>query len=97
MVWLHSQGLKPKFQLIPDNLTGRNYTVGYFLDLFDERKRMLLEKPKMATEFKQEMRRFLSLAQINQTLEQENLWAFVIYLIEDFGSQLRRNIGQQER
>jgi predicted nucleotidyltransferase component of viral defense system len=93
MVWLHGQGSKPNFELIPNKLLDRNYTIDYFLNLFDERKKLLTENGKMASEFKQEMRRFLSVEQINKTLEQENLWTFVAYLIEDLGNQIHKSIG----
>ncbi len=88
-VWLHGQGLKPRLELTPDKLKDQNYTMDYFLNLFDERKKLLTSKGEMAAEFKQEMRRFLSGEQINKTLEQENLWAFVTYLIEDLSNQVK--------
>ncbi len=94
IVWLHGQGLKPKFELIPDKLQDRNLTIDYFLSSFDERKMLLITKHEMATEFKQEMRRFLSLEQISRTVEQENLWNFLISLITDLGNQVRKNIGK---
>lgn len=89
IVWLHNQGLKPRFALISDKLQDRNYSFDTFLNLFDNRKKLLKENPKMELEFKKEMHRFLSADQINKTLEQENLWAFIIYLIEDLSKQLR--------
>ena len=42
----------------------------------------------MALEFKQEIQRFLPINQI-KTLEQDNLWNFITYLIEDLGDQIR--------
>lgn len=90
IIWLHGQGLKPQVTLIPDKLKDRNYTVDYFLNLFNERMRLLAAKPEIATEFKQEMRRFLSREQLSQTLEQKDLWSFIIYLIEDLGNQIRK-------
>ncbi len=91
MVWLHQQGLKPKFELIPNKLRDRNYTLEYFLNLFNDRKRSLLENNKIPSEFKQEMRRFLPVDQVNQIVEKDNLWAFIAYLIEDLGEQLRKS------
>jgi hypothetical protein len=52
MIWLHGQGLKPRFELIPDKLRDRNYTKEYFLNLFNDRKKLLTENIEMATEFK---------------------------------------------
>ena len=88
IVWLHSQGLKPRFELIPNKIRDRNYTLKYFLSLFDERKKLLTHNAEMESEFKQEMHRFLLAEQINKTLKQENLWAFITFLIDDLGHQL---------
>lgn len=90
IIWLHGLGIKPRFELVSNKLSDRNYTVACFLSLFDERTRLLVTNPEVALEFKHEMRRFLSLEAVNQTLGQENLWEFVTYLIEDLGSQIRK-------
>lgn len=90
ILWLHGQGLKPRLELIPKKLNDRHSTMEHFSDLFAERLRMLKEGTKMAEEFKQEMHRFLPIEHINKTLEQEGLWGFLTYLIEDLGSQIRR-------
>ena len=87
IAWLHGQGLKPRFELIPAKTQDRNTTIEYFLKSFNERKNMLKENSKMALEFKQEIQRFLPVNQI-KTLEQDNLWNFTIYLIEDLGDQI---------
>lgn len=91
MVWLHQQGLKPNFELIPSKLRDRNYTIEYFLNFFNERKKTLIENKHISSEFQNEMRRFLSVEQINQIVEKDNLWPFITYLIEDLYNQLRRN------
>jgi predicted nucleotidyltransferase component of viral defense system len=88
IIWLYGQGLKPNLKLIQPKLRDRNISPDYFLNLFTERKNLLIAKPEMELEFKQEMRRFLSADQINQTLEQQDLWGFIIHLIEDFCNQL---------
>jgi predicted nucleotidyltransferase component of viral defense system len=93
ILWLHGQGLKPRLELIPSKLNDRNYTIDYFLDLFDERLQLLKDKPEMITELKQEMRRFLPIEHTNKTLEQDNLLDFIAYLIEDLGNQIKKNLG----
>lgn len=92
IVWLHQQGLKPKFELIPHKIKDRHHTLEHFLNLFDERKKLIFEKKEMASEFKYEMQRFLPADKINKTLEQNNLWDFIIYLIEELGHQIHRTI-----
>lgn len=92
MAWLHQQGLKPKFELIPNKLQDRNYTLEYFLSTFNKRKKLLVEDQKNASEFRKEMRRFLSAEQVNQNIEKDDLWGFIIYLIEELNNQLQRNL-----
>lgn len=89
IVWLHQQGLKPRFELIPQKLQDRNQTLDYFLSLFNARKQLLMENKQISLDFKQEMRRFLSVDQVNQIIEKEDLWDFIIYLIEDLSNQIR--------
>lgn len=93
MVWLHQQGLKPKFELIPVKLRDRNYTLDYFLGLFEDRKRSLIENKILASEFQKEMSRFLPLDQMAQIAEKDNLWTFIIYLIDDLYNQLRNMLS----
>jgi predicted nucleotidyltransferase component of viral defense system len=93
IVWLHGQGLKPKLELIPNKLRDRNYSIDYFLDMFNERKRLLVENgDEMKLEFKREMSRFLPNEQVNKVVEQENFWSFIIHLMEELGNQVRQNI-----
>lgn len=90
IIWLHQQGLKPRIELIPHKLKDRQYTLDYFLNLFDDRKKLLTENKDISSEFTKEMHRFLPMDQINQILEKENLWPFITYLVGDFYNQIRR-------
>lgn len=90
ILWLHGQGLKPGFALIPNKLQDRNCTLDHFLDLFEKRRKSLRNDSSTVAEFKKEMHRFLPPEQVLQTLEQENLWLFLISLMEDLGSKIRQ-------
>lgn len=90
IIWLHQQGLKPNIDLIPHKIQDRHHTIKHFLNLFNERQKSLKQNNAMALEFKQEMRRFLPVDKINQTLDQEKLWDFISYLTEDLGNQLHK-------
>lgn len=94
MVWLHQQGLKPNLELIANKLRDRSYTREYFLNLFNERKKILIENKEIPLEFNQEMRRFLSTEQINQIVEKNNLWGFITYLIDDLYRQINIKIEE---
>lgn len=61
----HGQGLKPRLELIPNNLKDRNCTIYYFLDLFNDRLQLVKSKAS-ATEFNKEIRRLLSQEQIDK-------------------------------
>jgi len=91
ILWLHQKGLKPRFELIPKKLQDRNYKLDNFLDLFNEREQSLIQNKQLLAEFKQEMRRFLPIEQINQVIEQDNLWNFITYLIKNLGTQINEN------
>jgi predicted nucleotidyltransferase component of viral defense system len=93
IMWLHGQGLKPRLELIPPKLEDRMHVMDYFLSSFDERVRLLKERPNMEVEFKQEMRRFLPEEQIIKTIGQEDYWSFMVFLMEDLGLQVRRSIS----
>lgn len=85
--WLHQQRIKPKFDLIPKKVKDRNLGMDIFLKKYSERKIELTEKPNLSLEFKQEMSRFLTTQQTAST-NLEDLWNFIIYLINDLESNL---------
>lgn len=89
IIWMHGKGLSPNISLIPIKVKDRNYKMSEFLYFFNERLRILKENPQIIKEFKQEMLRFLPIKQINQVIEQENLWSFITYLIQDFANQIK--------
>ena len=91
IIWLHQQGIKPRFELIPEKLKDRKLTLKYFLTLFDERVNLLSDDNSLASEFKKEMHRFLSLEQIKKTIEQANLWSFLVFLMNDLRTQMSYN------
>lgn len=94
IIWLNEQGIKPRLPLIPKKLKDRGHTKTTFFSLFEKRIQLLKERPETALEFKHEMQRFLPIEHANKTLEQEHLWNFIIYLIEDLGAQIRKNWNQ---
>lgn len=86
--WLHSQGIKPRLELIPSKLNDRKLREDYFVKLFNKRLHTLIEEPVIANEFALEMQRFLTKEQINTTLDQDNLWEFIKYLMKNLGDQI---------
>lgn len=90
IVWLHQKGIQPRFTLLMPKLEDRIITNKYFLNLFDQRKNLLATNTSLATEFKDEMSRFLPAEQIKKTIEQANLWHFIIYLLNDLYDQMKK-------
>lgn len=90
ILWLHQQGIKPRFELIPKKLADRKITEKYFLKLFEQRSKLLKTEESLAIDFKKEMLRFLPSEQINQMLDQNKLWSFIIYLIKDLNTQVKK-------
>ena len=90
ILWLHQQGIKPRFELIPKKLADRKITAKHFLKLFEQRSKLLKTEESLAIDFKKEMLRFLPSEQINQMLDQDKLWSFIIYLINDLNTQVKK-------
>jgi len=90
IIWLHQQGLKPSFQLIPDKLHDRQLTLAYFFEIFEQRFSTLSEDNTLE-EFQKEMRRFLPQKQMN-TIEKNHLWSFIIYLLDDLRKQMHQTL-----
>jgi len=83
ILWLHQQGLKPRINLIPNKLRERNYSVEQFIKFFLDRKKTLVEDKNISLEFKKEMLRFLPFDQVSKIVENNDLWQFISYLIEE--------------
>ena len=82
--WLHQQGVKLPFALIPLKLQDRACEPKHFLALLNQRNQMLQTDPKLALEFQLEMRRFLPADLVLQTSEQLTFWSYLIQLIDGF-------------
>lgn len=87
IIWLHQQGLKPRYELVLKKLQDRDLRLEHFFELFNERRKMLLEDHRMKIEFKKEMLRFLPMDQVHRVIEQENLWDFIVNLMNDLYDQ----------
>lgn len=90
IIWLHQQGLKPRIELIPLKLRDRDQDKDQFLKLFHDRVESLKEKDLLFSEFTKEMIRFLQKKHLDNTLSQDNLWDFLIYLMEDLEGQIQK-------
>ena len=87
IVWLHQQGIKANYKLIPYKLEARKLTQEYFLQRFTMRCQSLTTDTNLPLEFKKEMQRFLPADQM-RIVEQNNLWSFIVYLLGDLLRQI---------
>lgn len=92
ITWLHQQKIQPAFKLIPHKLQDRNHKMTDFLKIYDERTSMLTQDAKFKVEFNHEMQRFLP-AQKIASINMDDFWEFIAYLITDLGSQLHGLYG----
>lgn len=97
ILWLYQLGLKPIFELIPDKLHDRNHDLSEFIHLFNDRKKLLLENEKLQSEFKQEMRRFLPVAKMNEIIDNDNLWRIIIHLMDELERLMLKSINTSGR
>lgn len=87
--WMHSQGKKPKFDLIPLKIKDRRSSMQDFLNLFNERLQLMKKGNSLDKEFNAEMQRFLPGQIIQSTLMQSGYWHFLIGLLDSFYEQLQ--------
>jgi predicted nucleotidyltransferase component of viral defense system len=92
IVWLHQQGLKPRWELIPQKLQDRHLSAQHFFTLFEERRQSLTHNKKLPLEFHQEIQRFFPVEQLKQ-LEQQTFWTFLIYLMNELSAPLRATLN----
>ncbi len=90
IMWLHSQGIKPRLELISPKLHDRHQNLARFLQLYNERL-ALIKNQSTAREFDKEMRRFLPAELINES-ENKNRWEFISHLITDLDKQIRDSL-----
>lgn len=93
MVWLHEQGIRPRFELVPRKLIeDRGREVSMFLNAFEERVAALGQSVIAQEEYVQEMRRFLPGVSVEAGVKNEAFWRFALYLLNDLAAQLRREL-----
>lgn len=92
ILWLHQQGIKPHFALVPLKLKDRGIDPEHFMRIMRERITFLSNDPSGALDFKKEMQRFLPPTEL-PIVEQNNLWSFIILLLKDLEQQVVRQLN----
>lgn len=92
ILWLHQQNVKLPMELIPLKLKDHHCELERFLSLLDMRRASLKASPRLATEFRQEMQRFLSVEETAGVLAQPAFWDVLTDLINDKGQQIQESL-----
>ncbi|MCK5404159.1 MAG: nucleotidyl transferase AbiEii/AbiGii toxin family protein [Desulfobulbaceae bacterium] len=81
IVWLKQQGIDLPLDLIPKKILDRHRSTAEFLALLNERKNQLQRDPVLHQDFIREMRRFLPMQIVEETIENEAFWDYLTGLV----------------
>lgn len=85
IVWLARQGIELPAHLIPVKIRDHNREAAAFIASLDARLAALRVEPDMRGEFMKEMRRFLPVAVVRDTIEKEPYWSYLTDVVTDLG------------
>ncbi|MBC7962823.1 MAG: nucleotidyl transferase AbiEii/AbiGii toxin family protein [Steroidobacteraceae bacterium] len=80
--WLKQQNVDLPLDLVPKKVLDHRRSIGEFLNLMIERKRQLRNDPDVRSAFIKEMKRFLPVQIVAQTVENEDFWEYLADLVE---------------
>lgn len=81
--WLVRQGMELPVALIPLKVRDHQREAAEFARLLRDRMSALKTEPAMRTDFIKEMRRFLPVAAIRETIEKPPYWDYLIQIVDD--------------
>lgn len=87
LLWLKQQKIEPALQLLPAKLNDHKVTAQVFLEKATQRSAMLVNDPQVKTDFRNEMKRFLPAQLVEQTVNDDRFW---VYLIDEVPRLIRR-------
>lgn len=83
--WLARQGVELPAHLIPVKIRDHDREATAFIASLDTRLAALLAPPDMREDFIKEMRRFLPVAVVRDTIEKEPYWSYLTDVVTDLG------------
>ena len=95
IAWLHQHHVKPALELIGNKLRDHHAQTEPYLDSFASRVASLKKDPAIATEFRNEMTRFLPSLIVRETVQSEDFWAFLSELMESYLDQVAQTLNGQ--
>jgi predicted nucleotidyltransferase component of viral defense system len=90
IAWLHQEAVSPQLSLIARKLKDHHCEPDRYIRLLTERCQMLAKQAELATDFRQEMRRFLPAQIVQQTADRPEFWQFLTQLMLDLCAQTLR-------
>ena len=88
--WLKQQNIELPLDLIPKKIVDQRCCVAEYLRLLSERTSQLRSDPAVRSAFIHEMKRFLPIKTVAQTVENREFWEYLISVIETESSQVIR-------
>lgn len=85
--WLTGKAIQPRFSLIALKLQERNISQQDFLIKLHERVNLLQTDTTLAQEFYQEMYRFLPQQKVQEILNNNDVWQFIVHHIQNLEQQ----------
>ncbi|MBW6512157.1 MAG: nucleotidyl transferase AbiEii/AbiGii toxin family protein [Desulfuromonadaceae bacterium] len=92
IVWLKQLGVELPLDLLPDKILDRQRSTAEFLILLNERKSQLQLDPEFQRDFSQEMKRFLPVHIVVETIENEAFWPYLVGVICAECNQVNRSL-----
>jgi len=83
IVWLKQQGVKLPVSLLPLKLQDHRCARPDFLEMMANRRQLLVSDPVLHDDFLREMRRFLPVGLVADTVEQQDFWEYLVATIGD--------------
>ena len=87
LLWLKQQKIDPALDLLATKLNDHKVAAIVFLEKAAQHSAMLVNDPQVKTDFRTEMRRFLPIQLVEQTVNDDRFWA---YLIDEIPRLIRR-------
>lgn len=87
LLWLKQQKIEPALDLLATKLNDHKVAAQVFLEKAAQRSAMLVNDPQVKTDFRNEMQRFLPAQLVEQTVNDDRFWA---YLIDEIPRLIRR-------
>lgn len=89
IAWLAQQGIDLPSHLIPVKIRDHNHEATAFVAMLDARLASLREQPEVRASFIEEMRRFLPVAVVRDTIEKGPYWSYLTDIVTDLGRKAR--------